>query len=96
MNDSAANFAIVDAELPGAERASRCLRIYVRVKGIVDGLISGTGRTQMPATIVDFVRRLTRPGKFLPSDYWLPVERRRLGFDAAGRLVYSMLIIKRE
>ncbi len=79
----------MDVELPRQELEGRCLRIYVRVKGIFEGLIMGSSRAQMPPTVIEFLRRFTQSGKFTPPDYWLPVEKRRLAFDVAGRLVYD-------
>ena len=51
------------------EVASKCLRLHVRVKGILEAINSGTDSVKMPLTLLKFLHRLVQDGKFLPINY---------------------------
>ena len=79
---------IVGLSLAEEELNVRCLRIQVRVKGILEALISGTDNVQTPVTLFQFLNRLIREGRFIPNEYFTPVEKKRLTFDVNGRTMY--------
>ena len=77
---------ILTVGLDVQEISVRSLRIYVRVKGLMSGIMDGTSKTRAPATIFEFIKRITQEGKFIPQEYVLPIEKKRLTFDINGRL----------
>ena len=88
MNDEELVMDVVGVSLPEEELGLRCLRIQVRVKGIIEALVTGTDGTQTPLTLFQFLHRLMREGKFLPGEYFNPAERKRIVLDANGRTTY--------
>ena len=71
--------------LPEQELSLRCLKIYVRAKGIIECLLDGTSKVQTPVALFSFIKRLALDGKNFPSDYLLPIEKKRLSYDTDGR-----------
>eukprot|EP00826_Nyctotherus_ovalis_P055145 TRINITY_DN7307_c0_g1_i10.p1 TRINITY_DN7307_c0_g1~~TRINITY_DN7307_c0_g1_i10.p1 ORF type:complete len:325 (-),score=71.31 TRINITY_DN7307_c0_g1_i10:1513-2487(-) len=84
INDPTAKMNIAEERTdPGNIKA---IRIYVRMKGIFNGLLENTTKTRAPGSIFEFFNRITRDGKFLPMEWLLPVEQRYLTFSASGKL----------
>lgn len=77
---------IVDASLSTEQKKLNSIRIQVRVKGIIETLKSDTTPLLAPMPVFQFLQRLTQEGKFIPTDYFSQIEKKRLTFDTTGRL----------
>ena len=86
MNDPLLDINIVGITLATQELNLRCLKIHVRAKGMIEGLLDATNRMQTPPALFSFAMRLTMDGKEFPPNFLLPIEKRRLTQDTDGRL----------
>ena len=62
------------------------LKLHVRVRGFLEGLMEGTSRTSMPSQLVYFFDKFLNDGAFIPEKYFVPYEKSRLEFDKFGSL----------
>jgi len=81
---------IMESGISQSEKNVRGIRVYVRTKGILTGLIENTSKTRTPATLLEFLKRITQDGKIFPENFLLPIEKERLKFDSLGRLWYFL------
>lgn len=65
---------------------AKILKIQVRVKGILDGLIENTNEVNMPVPLRIFIDKLIDDGAYVPQSYFTPFERSRLDVDQFGAL----------
>ena len=65
---------------------TKILKIHVRIKGILQGLINYTNKNDFPKPLILFLYKLVNNGAFIPQDYLVPYEKARLEFDRFGAL----------
>ena len=59
----------------------------MRIKGILNELITNTSKSRTPNTIFEFMQRISQNGKFIPVEWLLPIEKKYLTFTSNGKLV---------
>ena len=72
----------------GAPKAinTKMLKIQIRLKGFISGLIEGTTHKNLSQPLIFFLEKFINNGSFVPDQYLVPYERARLNFDKFGAL----------
>ncbi|CAG9310975.1 unnamed protein product [Blepharisma stoltei] len=65
---------------------AKLLKLQVRVRGFLDGLLEHTNEEEMPRQLRLFIDKLTSNGAYIPQEYLLGFEKARLSFNHFGAL----------
>lgn len=65
---------------------TKILKIQIRLKGFITGLIEGTTHKNLSQPLIFFLEKFINNGAFIPDQYLVPYERARLNFDKFGAL----------
>ncbi len=82
--------------LEEAELNTRVVRIQVRVKAIMEGLLSNTETVQTTGQIFKFLGRLVQPRRYVLPGFFTEQEKKWLSLDERGRILYGFFVHKPE
>jgi len=66
---------------------AKILKVQVRVKGVIEGLVSITNDKEMPVPLRLFLNKLVNNGAFFPENYLVSFESSRIELDEFGALI---------
>lgn len=87
LGDPTCSFNFIDESLDTSHQENRLMKVKVRAKGILCGLIEHSNSQKMPTPLIIFLGSLTKAKAFVPDNFLTPFELNRLKTDAYGALI---------